>query len=362
MKLLSLRKWVGNPLIEPRLGYFWESGGTFNPAAFTLGDKVYLMYRQVSRNCVSTLGLAVIREGCEVVERLDSPIYIPREEFELYPTVANRFSSLELVDTSYIESNLVRQSGGSCFGVEDPRVTVFEDKIYLTYVAYNGVNPPRGAMSWIYLQDFLNHRWDRWSRPILITHPSITDKSIVMLPKKTRGKWVFLHRIFPHIWVDEVSDLSEFKHGRYLWGRPAIRTRPKYWDSRKIGAGALVEWQSKFILVYYGVSGWDDYYYTEGFLPSDFTASDGYKYKVGLMVLDSEEPTKVLYRSDNPIGEPELWYEVYPKAKPNVMYPTGAVVLDGKLFIYYGASDYFVAVGELSMDELENAISTALVG
>ncbi|MCS7099322.1 MAG: hypothetical protein RMH84_06645 [Sulfolobales archaeon] len=37
MNSLSLRRWCGNPLIKPRPGNFWEVGGTFNPAAFTLG-------------------------------------------------------------------------------------------------------------------------------------------------------------------------------------------------------------------------------------------------------------------------------------------------------------------------------------
>lgn len=358
MKLPSLRKWRNNPLIKPRPGNFWETGGTFNPAAFALGDKVYLMYRQISRNCISTLGLAEICGGYEVVNRLEEPVYVPREVFELHPAVASKSVSLEVVDTSNTRTNLARQSGGSCFGVEDPRVTVVEDRVYLTYVAFNGVDPPRGAISWIYLHDFLNYRWDRWSWPVLITHPSIADKSIVMLPRKIRGKWVFFHRIFPYIWVDEVGDLSEFNRGKYLWGRPAIRTRPKHWDSRKIGAGAVVQWKNMWILVYYGVSGWDDYYYTEGLLPPDFAAASDYRYKVGVMLLDLEDPTKVLYRPGRPIGEPELWYEVYSGAKPNVMYPTGALVLGGKLLIYYGASDYFVALGEVVVEDLENEVST----
>ncbi|MDW8011116.1 MAG: hypothetical protein RMH84_05950, partial [Sulfolobales archaeon] len=197
-------------------------------------------------------------------------------------------------------------------------------------------------------------------RPMLITHPSITDKSIVMLPRRIRGRWTFFHRIFPHIWIDEVDELSQFKYGKYLWGRSAIRTRPKYWDSRKVGAGAVVEWRKFWLLVYYGVTGWDDYYYSEGLRPEDFALSDGYRYKIGLMLLDLNDPSKVLYRPDRPLSEPELWYEVYPKAKPNVMYPTGATILDGKLLVYYGASDYFVALGEVALEDVEEVVSRTL--
>ncbi|MEM1623483.1 MAG: hypothetical protein QW543_05075 [Sulfolobales archaeon] len=92
MKSPTLRRYVNNPLIEPRPGNFWEAGGTFNPAAFALGDKVFLLYRQISRNCVSTFGLAVLSEGREVVERLDEPVYIPRESFEVHPSVAGKYA------------------------------------------------------------------------------------------------------------------------------------------------------------------------------------------------------------------------------------------------------------------------------
>ncbi|MEM1911102.1 MAG: hypothetical protein QXU78_04760 [Sulfolobales archaeon] len=363
MKSPTLRRHPGNPLIEPRLGNFWEAGGTFNPAAFALGDKVFLLYRQISRNCVSTLGLAVLSKGREVVERLDEPAYIPREPFEVHPSVAGEHADLrDLGELDYLKKSVANSSGGSCFGVEDPRLSLVGSTIYLTYVAYNGVDPPRGAISWISLSDFLNNRWDRWSRPILVTHPHQTDKSIVMLPKKVRGRWVFFHRIFPHIWIDEVEDLSEFARGRYLWGRPAIKTRPKFWDSRKIGAGAVVEFESTWLLVYYGVSGWDDYYYSEGLQPSDFTyVSDGYRYKIGLMLLDLEDPARVLYRPDVPIVEPETWYEMYPESKPGVMYPTGAVVMGEELLIYYGASDYFVALGELNVGEVREALHGRVV-
>lgn len=361
MRMLSLRRWWGNPLIKPRLENFWEAGGTFNPAAFALGDTVFLLYRQISRNCVSTLGLAVLGGGIDVLERFDEPVYIPREYFELHPSVAGKYKNLrEVEEFSDLKKSVAKQSGGSCFGVEDPRVSLVGDIVYLTYVAYNGVDPPRGALSWISLGDFLRNRWDRWSRPVLITHPRQTDKSIIMLPRKIRGKWVFFHRIFPHMWIDEVEDLSEFERGKYLWGRPAIKTRPKSWDSRKIGAGAVLEFDGMWLLVYYGVSGWDDYYYLEGLQPSDFTVSNGYRYKVGLMLLDLEDPAKVLYRPDRPLAEPEFWYEVYLEGKPGVMYPTGAVLIGRRLLIYYGASDYFVALGEVPVEEVE-ALATQIL-
>jgi len=67
--VIRLTRWSGNPLLRPRPECFWEVSGTFNPAALSYGGRVYLIYRQVSRNGVSTLGLAVLEGGYEVVER-----------------------------------------------------------------------------------------------------------------------------------------------------------------------------------------------------------------------------------------------------------------------------------------------------
>jgi len=335
-------------VLKPRPGNTWEAGGTFNPAAVKLGGKVYMLYRQVSSNCVSTLGLARSSDGFDFGDRLDEPVYVPREPFEVFPGAAD----LEREDFCKRLAQL-RYASGGCFGAEDSRISVMEDRVYVTYVAYNGVDPPRGALTWIRLQDFLNEKWDRWAKPTLITKPDVPDKSIVLLPKKLGGKYVFFHRIFPHIWIDEVESLDELKR-RPLWGRPAIRTRPSKWDSRKVGAGAVVEWKGLWLLVYYGVSGWDEYYRLEGLEPSQFYPDDGYKYKVGLMVLRSDDPSSVVYRPDEPLAVPEEWYEVYWSAKPNVLYPTGAVLLsESELVVYYGASDYFVAAGTVDLSELE---------
>jgi len=352
-----LRRYSGNPLIAPRSGVSWETGGTFNPAVFSYNGKVFILYRQISSSCVSTIGLAISDNGFEISERLDEPVYVPREPFEVYPGV----KKLDEDDFCRLTSRLRSISGGSCFGVEDPRVTLLDRRVYMTYVAYNGVDPPRGAITWIDLGDFLSGRWDKWAKPILITHPRIPDKSVVLLPRRIGGFYVFFHRIFPYIWIDRVRDLSELRR-RFLWGRPAIRTRPRFWDSRKIGAGSVVEWRSYFLLVYYGVSGWDEYYRSEGLSPEDFYPDDGYKYKVGLMVLDGSNPENVVYRSGEPIGVPEEWYEVDPSGKPNVMYPTGAIIIDDMLVVYYGASDRYVAAGFIELSEIEGVLekSTSL--
>ena len=74
------------------------------------------------------------------------------------------------------------------------------------------------------------------------------------------------------------------------------------------------------------------------------------KYKVGAMLLDLTDPTKILYRAKRPVLEPETHYENYGH-KRGVVYVCGAVVKDDILFVYYGASDKTVAVAAVAFSE-----------
>jgi predicted GH43/DUF377 family glycosyl hydrolase len=74
------------------------------------------------------------------------------------------------------------------------------------------------------------------------------------------------------------------------------------------------------------------------------------KYKLGAMLLDLVEPTKVLYRSVQPILEPDAWYEN--AGKPGIVYSCGAVVLDGTLYVYYGGGDTSINVATIQIKEM----------
>ena len=200
--MVVLARWPGNPILSPRPGCFWEAWGTFNPAAFSYGGKVYLLYRQISRSGISTFGLAVLGGGFEVLERECEPVYVPRESFEVYPSYERYIRADDEVELIVSKLSKIPEphdlrKGRSLFGVEDPRVTVIDGKLYVTYTAYNGVDFPRGVISWIDLKDFLERRWDRWSRPLVVTPPKVADKSVVMLPGRIRGKLVFFPQDFP---------------------------------------------------------------------------------------------------------------------------------------------------------------------
>ena len=75
-------------------------------------------------------------------------------------------------------------------------------------------------------------------------------------------------------------------------------------------------------------------------------------YRVGLMLLDLEDPTKVIGRTKDFIMEPEEYYEKFGLIIPNVVFPSATVVVDDTVFVYYGGCDTCTCVATTTMDEI----------
>src|SRR3989344_3831294 len=309
-----------NPILSPIIHHFWESRATFNPAAFEADDRIHLVYRAIGDHDVSVLGYAESRDGFHVDYRHPDPVYVPSKAYEL---------SCNYTPTPHSSPFA---SGGGCYGgCEDPRITKIDNRLYMTYVAYDGWSPPRVALTSIAVADFLNHSWN-WQAPVLISPPGVVDKNACILPEKINGKYVIFHRIFPNILVDFVDSL-DFDGQSYLKGEHSIAPRQNHWDSRKLGAGAPpIKTDDGWLLIYQAVDDRDDR-----------------KYKIGAMLLDYKNPTQVLHRSDRPFIEPTEWYENVGH-KAGVAYPCGAVVKDGKLIVYYGGADTVVCAATTELD------------
>lgn len=313
-----LTKFSGNPIITPQEENDWESIGTFNPAAIYGNGKVHLVYRAVGKNGVSTLGYASSKNGFDIDLRLPDPIYFPREEFEGAMAKAANYCEFAV-------------SGGSWGGCEDPKLTEIEDKIYMTYVAHNGYNLPRIALTSINKKDFYSRNWV-WSKPVLISAPGVIDKSGCILPEKVNGKFVIFHRVFPDILIDFVDELT-FNGDTFLDGEFKISPRFAGWDSRKLSIGAPpIKTEYGWLLIYHAI---DD--------------RDPNRYKIGAMILSLKDPRKVLYRTPHPILLPDRHYEN--EGKSGVAYPSGAVVLGDYLFVYYGGGDRVVCVATILLKD-----------
>ncbi|MFI5206293.1 MAG: hypothetical protein ACHQVK_05125, partial [Candidatus Paceibacterales bacterium] len=145
------------------------------------------------------------------------------------------------------------------------------------------------------------------------------------------------HSLKPHIQIEYLDDL-EFRDKPHIESTHGGQPRKKVWDKWIRGVGAPpIKTKAGWLIFYHAMD------------------NDWSKYKVGTMLLDLKDPTKILYRSKNPILKPEASYENN-GFKGGVVYVSGAVVKGGKLFIYYGGADSFVCVATADLEEFLDAL------
>ncbi len=305
----------GNPLILPDQRHAWESRATFNPAAIELGGKVHILYRALSSDNTSTIGYAVSEDGLSINERLSEPIYTPREAFE------------------------TKKMEGANSGCEDPRLTKIGKNLYMFYTAFDGIGPPRVAVTSIREKDFLLRLWN-WQKPELITPKGVDDKDACIFPEKVGGRYLVLHRIGTDICADFLKSL-DFKTETVKKCIRIFGPRPGMWDSAKVGITAPpIRTKRGWILLYHAVS------------------AHHRTYRIGAVLLDLKDPTVVLSRSTDPILAPEKLYEKEGLVS-NVVFPCGMIIRGGLLYIYYGGADKVVGVATMELDIVLKALARA---
>ncbi len=304
--IIKLKKHPKNPILTPVTSEAWQAQAVFNSAAVYHDHKFHLLYRAMSMDNTSTIGYAVSDNGFDFYQYSRDPIYVPRVDFETKKR-PNDFS-----------------------GCEDPRVTKLGDKFYMFYTAYDGISPPKVAMTAITTENFTNRRW-LWEPPSVISDPNFDNKNACLFPQKIHDKYVVLHRVSGREIALDYVDSLDFHTGKLLEKESAFTPRSGSWDSAKIGiAGPPHLTEAGWLLVYHGVSDKDKHY------------------RLGYMILDKDDPFRVLYRTPYPILEPEYKFE-REGIVPNVVFSCGSVLQGSTLFVYYGGADKVmcVATGEL---------------
>jgi beta-1,2-mannobiose phosphorylase / 1,2-beta-oligomannan phosphorylase len=316
---LKLQRHVSNPILKPHERNDWESQATFNPAAVYADGKVHLVYRAIGKNDISVLGYACSQDGKHIHERLADPMFVSQKK-----SAPNRTG----------EPAAVSSGGGWNGGCEDPRLTRIGDTLYLLYTAFDGWGSIRIALSSISLDDFLHKRWN-WEDPVLISPPGEANKNWVLFPEKIRGKYAILHNVSPTILIDYFDSLDELKEGeRVIHLKYAKKRRKNVWDTWVRAAGPPpIKTKYGWLLLYHAID-----------------EKDPDRYKLGAMLLDPDDPTKILYRSKAPILEPDECYE-NEGFKPGVVYSCGAVVIDGELLVYYGGADCVTCVAATDLEK-----------
>lgn len=338
---MKLKKFHGNPILSPNPDNEWESLVTCNPGVYYDEGIYYMLYRAAGNDKAHVIrfGLAVSNDGFHFKRCSDAPAFAPRKD---------------------------NFDGGS---VEDPRIVKFDDTYYITY-AYRpfppgqywnfahdvvevpdwGKNAPKavaenlGNTALAATRDFKSFR--RLGR---ITSPVLDDRDVILFPEKINGRYALLHRPknftgrslevkYPSIWIKFSEDLLDWetKQSHLL-----LTGKEDTWEEKVGGSTPPIKTDAGWLLLYHGV---DD-------------GGEGY-YRVGALLLDISDPTKIIAKSPKCILEPESDYEIKGFYK-GCVFPTGNVVVDGTLFVYYGGADKYVCVATCPLQELLDYLLSA---
>jgi predicted GH43/DUF377 family glycosyl hydrolase len=293
-----MRRFQGNPILQPIASNPWESRRVFNTAAVMLGKQVHLLYRAIGNDGISRFGYAASSDGYSFNERSPNPVFEPNNKDEDY-------------------------------GCEDPRLTVFDNQVVMAYTALNEFDHEQIyqiSLTSISVDDFSSRQWT-WNERML-PFRGIRNKDAVIFPKKIEGKYVMYHRLEPDMCVAYSDDLKRWYDIRAL-----MRPRTKSWDCWKVGAaGPPIELNEGWLVIYHGVS---------------FEKV----YSLGVMLVEKDNPESILYRSETPILTPEKDYERFGKV-PNVVFSCGNVLINDKVLLYYGGADSVICVATYGLNEL----------
>ncbi|MFZ0327426.1 MAG: hypothetical protein WAL66_09015 [Nitrososphaeraceae archaeon] len=311
-----LKRYSKNPILSPKPDNWWESKAVFNCGVLYDGMGVHMLYRAVGEyeDYISRMGYAYSTDGYCFMRRGEVAI-APNEKYEK-------------------------------FGIEDPRLVEIDRKHYLVYVVPSTYvrDKPEVSSALATTNDY--HAFTRLG---IITKQGDDDKDVVLFPHKIKTSlanregttgYFSLHRPSrwvgneygvdrPSIWLGEGNSLTASQ-------KYTLLIKPEFdWEELKIGAGPPpIKTKYGWLVIYHGLG------------------SDNV-YRAGAAVLDLERPDKVLARTRRPILQPEEPCEKYGDVN-NVVFPTGACIIDGRLFVYYGAADKVCC---LAIADLESFIA-----
>lgn len=318
----------------------FEREGVLNPAIIKVGEVIHMFYRAVAEGNFSSIGYCTLSSPLEVATRSESPLLCPEFDYESH-------------------------------GIEDPRIVLIEDLYYLTYTAYDGTNA-LGALAtskdmvvWekhgiivpkITYQEFrdllekegaIREKYVRYNEHEKSHEKQdrkifLWDKNVIFFPRKINNKLCFLHRIKPDIQIvvdiEKLEDLTiDFWRDYFLHFDTHIVLAAKYQhEVSYVGSGCPpIETEAGWLIIYHGV----------------YDTVSGYVYSGCAALLDLEHPEIEIARLPYPLFFPEEEWELKGEVN-NVCFPTGTVLDNDTLYIYYGAADERIAVVSVSMSEL----------
>ena len=333
---MKFNKYENNPILSPLKEHPWENFCVLNPGVIfdDENNKFIMLYRAAGDDIKHKicLGLATSEDGFHFTRCFDKPVFdLPETEID-----------------------------GGC--AEDPRIVKIDDYFYITYAARafcpgrywlptfkeeraQWFKPQKETVPAFYrinhtvtylamTKDFVNYV--RLGR---ITDSRIDDRDVVIFPRKINGKFVRISR--PAINDEYVMKIA-FSDDLLEWGETdTLYKGIEKWEDYKVGAGCPpIEIDEGWLFIYHGVNKEDK------------------KYRVGILLLDKDDPRKILARTKNYVMEPDQPYECNGGLYDGCVFPTGAVLKDGLLYVYYGCADKYVSVATISLEEILKELKT----
>lgn len=309
--------------------------GVFNCGATRMGDEVILLLRICEKPFPEEGKLSTfVLEDCDgrlEIARHDVPADDPRgmnyhgawcPDYTSHMRVARskdgiHFEIDEKVTVPYMTTY-------DEFGMEDPRITRIDDTWYINYSAIS-----RPGINTVLLStgDFVNFEYHGI---IFCTN----NKDVAIFPERINGRYYALHRpgftlLGPSIYIASSPDLMH-------WGGHEFLLAPTRggWDEDRVGCGSPpIKTEKGWLAITHGAR------------------KDPQTYCLGAMLLDLEDPTKLIAYTSEPFMRAEETYE-FEGYLPNVLFQCGHIEEEGRIVIYYGACDDKVCAAETSVDEM----------
>ena len=294
MKLIRMSE---KPVLEPVKDHPWEKAAVFNAAMVHENGLFHMIYRATDigghekyGRYINTLGYAVSKDLL-TWHRHDKPILTNDVPQELR-------------------------------GPEDPRVVKIDNTYYMTYTGFGDRVPDDYRICLATSTDLVN--WKRHG--VLLDEP---NKNSALFSTKINGRYCLLHRRHPDIWLAYSDDLK-------IWDNhiKIITTRPNCWDNVRIGiAGPPILIDEGWLLFYHGVDNTNCY-------------------RLGVILLDRDQPEKVLARQIAPIIEPELSWEINGFI-PNVIFSCATVLYKDRVYCCYGGADTIIGMAYIDLKDIK---------
>jgi len=318
----------------------FDSQAVLNPACIERDGVIHMFYRAVRQaDMVSSIGYCQLA-GNKVVKRLDQPVIFPEHDYERK-------------------------------GIEDPRIVYLDGVYYLFYTVYDGQNASFAYATSTDLIHFVKHGiisarityleagkllgfsqvrekyffFESYTRDRQGADILLWEKDAFIFPKKFNNKFGLVHRILPGIQIiyfDDFNDLTDDYWRNYLknMGKYILLESEYKFESRNIGGGCPpIETEEGWLMIYHGVE----------------DSSRGRIYHASAALLDLKDPTKLIGRMKRPLFSPSEKWEKHGDVN-NVVFPTGTVLREGRLYIYYGAADTLIAAKSVDLQELLNEL------